>query len=138
MPFPGPPPAKGLFIPPPDPDPNGFVIPLPDPDPPEDGLKGLFIPAPEPLPPLIGLNGPPLPDFSPLLPPPLFAPDPPLPPPIVCITTNEYMYLFSKFVDRVMGFNATFNSILAILRRSVLLVEVTEVHGENHRPVASN
>jgi hypothetical protein len=35
----------------------------------------------------------------------------------------------------VMVFNATFNNILAISWRSVLLVEQT---GENHRPVASH
>ena len=35
-----------------------------------------------------------------------------------------------------MVFNATFNNILAISWRSVLLVEETGVPGENHRPVA--
>jgi hypothetical protein len=38
----------------------------------------------------------------------------------------------------VMVFNATFNNILAISWRSVLLVEETGIPGENHRPVASN
>ena len=38
----------------------------------------------------------------------------------------------------VMMLNATFNNISAISWRSVLLVEETEVPGENHRPVASN
>jgi len=33
-----------------------------------------------------------------------------------------------------MVFNATFNNILVTSWRSVLLVEETEVHGENHRP----
>jgi len=32
--------------------------------------------------------------------------------------------------------NATFSNILVIFWRSVLLVEETEVPGENHRPVA--
>jgi hypothetical protein len=35
-------------------------------------------------------------------------------------------------------FYATFNNILAISRRLVLLVEETRGHGENHRPVASH
>ena len=34
-------------------------------------------------------------------------------------------------------FNATFNNILAVSWRSVLLVEETGVPGENHRPGAS-
>ena len=37
-----------------------------------------------------------------------------------------------------MVFNATFNNISAILWRSVLLVEETEIPGENHRSVASH
>ena len=37
---------------------------------------------------------------------------------------------------RVIVLNATFNSISVISRQSVLLVEETGVHGENHRPVA--
>ena len=37
-----------------------------------------------------------------------------------------------------MVFNATFNNISVILWRSVLLVEQTEVPGENHRPTASH
>jgi hypothetical protein len=37
---------------------------------------------------------------------------------------------------RVMVFNTTFNNISAISWQSVLLVEETGVHGENHRPVA--
>ena len=36
------------------------------------------------------------------------------------------------------GLSATFNNITVISRRSVLLVEETGVHGENHRPVASH
>jgi hypothetical protein len=37
-----------------------------------------------------------------------------------------------------MVFNATFNNISVILRQSVLLVEETGVHGENHRLAASH
>jgi hypothetical protein len=37
-----------------------------------------------------------------------------------------------------MVFNATFNNISVISWRSVLLVEETEVPGENHRSIASN
>jgi hypothetical protein len=37
-----------------------------------------------------------------------------------------------------MVFNATFNNISVILWQSVLLVEVTGVPVENHRPVASH
>jgi len=37
-----------------------------------------------------------------------------------------------------MVFNATFNNISVISWPSVLLVEETGVHGENHRPVASH
>jgi hypothetical protein len=40
------------------------------------------------------------------------------------------------FVYRVL--NATFSNISVISWRSVLLVKETEVHGENHRPVASH
>jgi hypothetical protein len=39
---------------------------------------------------------------------------------------------------KVMVFNATFNTISVISRRSVLLVEETGVPGENHRSVASH
>jgi hypothetical protein len=38
----------------------------------------------------------------------------------------------------VMVFNATYNNISVISWRSVLLVEETEVPGENHRPAASH
>jgi len=37
-----------------------------------------------------------------------------------------------------MVFNATFNNILVISWRSVLLVEETGVSGENHQPVTSH
>jgi len=37
-----------------------------------------------------------------------------------------------------MVLNATFNNISVVSWRSVLLVEETGGHGENHRPVASH
>ena len=37
-----------------------------------------------------------------------------------------------------MVLKATFTNISVISRRKLLLVEETEVHGENHRPVASH
>ena len=45
-------------------------------------------------------------------------------------------YGFDKLRVRVMvlAFNATFNNVLVISWRSVLLMEETGVHGENHRP----
>ena len=42
-----------------------------------------------------------------------------------------------KFV-RVLMFNATFNHILVMSLRSVLLVEEIRVPGKNHRPVTSH
>jgi hypothetical protein len=39
---------------------------------------------------------------------------------------------------RVMMFNDTFNNISVISWQSVLLVEVTRVHGENYQPAASH
>jgi hypothetical protein len=42
---------------------------------------------------------------------------------------------FIKWLVGLMLFNATFNDILVISWRSVLLVEET---GENHRPAASH
>jgi hypothetical protein len=42
-----------------------------------------------------------------------------------------------RFRFRFMVLNATFNNISVILWQSVLLVEETGVHGENHRPVPS-
>ena len=57
----------------------------------------------------------------------------------------EYIAKHNKSYVRVVGivvmvmvFNATFNNISAILWRSVLLVEKTEVPRENHRPVANH
>ena len=38
----------------------------------------------------------------------------------------------------VMVVNTTFNNISIISWRSVLLVEETAVHGENHQPAASH
>ena len=38
----------------------------------------------------------------------------------------------------VLVLNATFNNISVISWRSVLLVEETEVPGENHQPVTSH
>ena len=38
----------------------------------------------------------------------------------------------------VMVFNVNFNNILVISWRSVLLVEETRVHRENHQPVANH
>ena len=46
--------------------------------------------------------------------------------------------LFCRVLFRVMVFNATFNNISVISCRSVLLMEETGVHGENHRPAAIN
>ena len=45
-------------------------------------------------------------------------------------------YGFDKLRVRVMvlAFKATFNNVLFISWRSVLLMEETGVHGENHRP----
>ena len=39
---------------------------------------------------------------------------------------------------RVMVFNTTFNNISVILWQSVLLVQETEVPGENYKPAASH
>jgi len=48
----------------------------------------------------------------------------------------------TKFLTNYMKgsvvFNATFNNISAISRRSVLFVEETKVPGENHRPVGGH
>ena len=38
----------------------------------------------------------------------------------------------------VVMLNAIFNNILAILWRSILVMEKTGVYGENHRPAASH
>ena len=47
-----------------------------------------------------------------------------------------YVYIYIQLGDSVMVFNATFNDISSW--GSVLLVEETGVHRENHRPVASH
>jgi len=44
----------------------------------------------------------------------------------------------SNFIVRIMVLNATFNTISAILWRSVLLVEDTEVPGENDQAAANH
>ena len=54
-------------------------------------------------------------------------------PPVIQNTLNLQFGLV-----RFMVFNATFNNISVISWQSVLLVEETGVHGENHRPVASH
>ena len=50
-----------------------------------------------------------------------------------CINT-----LVHTFRVRFMMLNATFNNISVLLWQSVLLVEESEVPGENHRPAASH
>jgi hypothetical protein len=47
------------------------------------------------------------------------------------IQLTSYFVLFVLFVC-LMVFNATFNNISVISWRSILLVEETGVHGENH------
>ena len=50
-----------------------------------------------------------------------------------------FFYLVSRYFRvRVLVFSATFNNISGISWRSVLLLEQTEVSGENNRPVASH
>ena len=49
----------------------------------------------------------------------------------------KWLFLLSWF-GLFMVFYATFNNISVISWRSVLLVEETEVSGENHRSVASH
>jgi hypothetical protein len=52
---------------------------------------------------------------------------------------NNFHFLLSTNIGlELMVFNATFNKISVISWRSVILVEETEVPGENHRPVASH
>jgi hypothetical protein len=50
------------------------------------------------------------------------------------VITSSAKWLVGWF----MVFYASFNNISFISWRSVLLVEETRVHGENHRPVASH
>jgi hypothetical protein len=54
-----------------------------------------------------------------------------------CIKIVYFMKSFNGLVW-FMVFNATFNNISVISWLSVLLVEETEVPGENHQPVASH
>ena len=54
------------------------------------------------------------------------------------IQVNDLEYKSFVGWGGVMEFNVTFNNILIISWWSVLLVEETEVPGENHRPVASH
>jgi hypothetical protein len=57
---------------------------------------------------------------------------------VICFPYEIFALLFSyRSIFRFMVFNATFNNIAVISWRSVLLVEETDVPGENHRPVAS-
>jgi hypothetical protein len=62
----------------------------------------------------------------------------------ICCTNSSDLcciFLFKHNMElgvRVLLLNATFNNILVILWRSVLLVAVTGVPGENHRPVVSH
>ena len=54
--------------------------------------------------------------------------------------SRETIFLIMPFFHcrvRVVVFNTTVNKISVILWQSVLLVEETRVHRENHRPVAS-
>ena len=44
----------------------------------------------------------------------------------------------TRYMNRVIVFNFTINNISVISWQSVLLVEETEVLGENHRPAASH
>ena len=52
-------------------------------------------------------------------------------PPNLELISNDRHY---TYVGRFMVFNTTFNTISEISWWSVLLVEETVVHGENHRP----
>ena len=51
--------------------------------------------------------------------------------------SDRTKFLQFKGLVLLMMFNATFNTISAILLWSVLLVEESRVHGENHSPVVS-
>jgi hypothetical protein len=62
---------------------------------------------------------------------------PPSWPFIAVFVDTNVIIIFKILVGWFMVFNATFNNISVISRRSVLLVEETVVPGENHRPVAS-
>ena len=51
-------------------------------------------------------------------------------------------YMYTDITEgervRVMVLNTTFNNILVISLRSVLLVEETGITGENHRPATNH
>ena len=51
---------------------------------------------------------------------------------------HNNVYIYNGLFMVSLVFNATFNNISFISWRSVLLVEETLVHGENHQPVASH
>ena len=55
-----------------------------------------------------------------------------------CLRTIIWRQLHKYVLFVWMGFNASFNNISVISRRSVLLVEEAGVTGENHRPWAGN
>jgi hypothetical protein len=57
---------------------------------------------------------------------------------VIIVFIQEEFEETKEGLVRVVVFNATFNNISIIPWRSVLLVEETEVPGENHRPVASH
>ena len=57
---------------------------------------------------------------------------------VLVSTLLTYIKHERRVTIRVMVFNATFNNILVIFWRSVLLVEETEVPGVNHRPFTSH
>ena len=58
--------------------------------------------------------------------------------PIFQHSSCSYLCMRKGFRVRVMVYNATFNNISVISRRSVLLLEENRVPGENHRPAASH
>jgi hypothetical protein len=51
---------------------------------------------------------------------------------------NSLLFIFRLAWFGFLVFNATVSNISAISWRPVLVVEEAEVHGENHRPWASN
>ena len=51
---------------------------------------------------------------------------------------NQYVRKFHKIKKTKNLKDATFNNISVISWQSVLLVQETRVHGENHRPAASH
>jgi len=57
---------------------------------------------------------------------------------IIFVCFINLFFLFCNKRGRVVVFKASFNNISAISWRSVFLVKVTGVPGENHRPVASH